>query len=107
MTPKLTGVAVTSKRRPIRRTLVAVVVLLYALITIGFVASLSNTSSAFVKNGQSFWTVLSKLTSVLCGPGSLFRGGYCSFLEYRSRRLIHCVCYFSGDYPRLFNIFRP
>ncbi len=64
MTPKLTGVAVTSKRRPIRRTLVAVVVLLYALITIDAVANLSSTSPAFVKNGESFWTVTLKLNSV-------------------------------------------
>ncbi|PBK98230.1 hypothetical protein ARMGADRAFT_571686 [Armillaria gallica] len=55
---------ITSKRRPIRRTLVAVVVLLYALITIDAVANLSSTSPAFVKNGQSFWTVTLKLNSV-------------------------------------------
>ncbi|KAK0220032.1 hypothetical protein IW262DRAFT_1482633 [Armillaria fumosa] len=45
---------------PIRRTLVFVIILLHALITINFAFNWSYTRSAFIENGQSFWTVHSK-----------------------------------------------
>ncbi|KAK0187372.1 hypothetical protein F5146DRAFT_772001 [Armillaria mellea] len=68
-----------SKRRSIRRALVAIVVLLYALITIGVVTGMSSTSSAFVKNGQSFWTVTSTLESV--GRAVYLEGGVAAVLS--------------------------
>ncbi|SJL12923.1 uncharacterized protein ARMOST_16356 [Armillaria ostoyae] len=41
----------------IRRAVVAVIILLYALTAINFAARWSWTCFAFIKNGQSFWTV--------------------------------------------------
>ncbi|KAK0219981.1 hypothetical protein IW262DRAFT_1554463 [Armillaria fumosa] len=52
-----------NKRWPIRRAMVVVIMLLYALITIGFAADWPFLHSAFIDNGQSFWTVHLKLTS--------------------------------------------
>ncbi|KAK0443373.1 uncharacterized protein EV420DRAFT_1028282 [Desarmillaria tabescens] len=50
---------------PIQRALpVVVIVLLHALITINFAAQWSFLCSVFIQNGQSFWTVFSKLNSV-------------------------------------------
>ncbi len=49
--------AVSNQCWPIRRALVVVVVFLHALTTITFAAKWSFMRSAFVKNGQSFWTV--------------------------------------------------
>ncbi|KAK0446401.1 uncharacterized protein EV420DRAFT_1648076 [Desarmillaria tabescens] len=49
---------------PIRRALVVVLVLLHALTTINFAANWSFLCSAFIENGQSFWTVYSKLCAV-------------------------------------------
>ncbi|KAK0453983.1 uncharacterized protein EV420DRAFT_1645202 [Desarmillaria tabescens] len=46
-----------NKIRPVRRTLVVIIILLHALITINFAADWSCTRSAFIENGQSFWTV--------------------------------------------------
>ncbi len=37
--------------------MVVVIIVLYALITVNFVASWSHISTAFILNGQSFWTV--------------------------------------------------
>ncbi|KAK0462696.1 hypothetical protein IW261DRAFT_1627300 [Armillaria novae-zelandiae] len=49
---------------PIQRAAVfSVMIILYALITISFAANWSSVYSAFIKNGTSFWTVTSKLTS--------------------------------------------
>ncbi|KAK0434383.1 uncharacterized protein EV420DRAFT_615899 [Desarmillaria tabescens] len=45
----------------IRRALVVITILLHALITINFAAQWSFTCSAFIENGQSFWTAYSKL----------------------------------------------
>ncbi|SJK98365.1 uncharacterized protein ARMOST_01630 [Armillaria ostoyae] len=45
----------------IRRTLVFVIILLHALITINFTVNWSYVHSAFIKNGNSFWTVYLKL----------------------------------------------
>ncbi|PBK67618.1 hypothetical protein ARMSODRAFT_319225 [Armillaria solidipes] len=47
---------------PIRRVLVVVIIFLYALITIDFAANWPFVHSAFINNGQSFWTVYLKLT---------------------------------------------
>ncbi|KAK0454038.1 uncharacterized protein EV420DRAFT_1696592 [Desarmillaria tabescens] len=44
-----------------RRALIIVIVLLYALITINVAASWSDIYSAFIENGQSFWTVYLRL----------------------------------------------
>ncbi|KAK0184994.1 hypothetical protein F5146DRAFT_1144648 [Armillaria mellea] len=49
---------------PIRRALVVILILLYALITIDYAVAWSDLSSTFVKNGQSFWTVYSKNLAV-------------------------------------------
>ncbi|PBK89751.1 hypothetical protein ARMGADRAFT_1014911 [Armillaria gallica] len=46
-----------NKYWPIRRALVIVIILLHALITTGFAATWSFMCSAFIANGQSFWTV--------------------------------------------------
>ncbi|KAK0203802.1 hypothetical protein DFS33DRAFT_832849 [Desarmillaria ectypa] len=46
-----------NQRRPIRRGLVVVIMLLHALITLGFGANWSCIRSAFIEHGQSFWTV--------------------------------------------------
>ncbi|KAK0459024.1 uncharacterized protein EV420DRAFT_1642723 [Desarmillaria tabescens] len=46
-----------NKIRPVRRALVVIIILLHALITINFAADWSYTRSAFIENGQSFWTV--------------------------------------------------
>ncbi len=43
--------------------MVYVIILLHALITIGVAATWSNIHSAFIANGQSFWTVYLKLSS--------------------------------------------
>ncbi|PBK67626.1 hypothetical protein ARMSODRAFT_319538 [Armillaria solidipes] len=48
---------------PIRRAMVYVIILLHALITIGVAATWSSIHSAFIANGQSFWTVYLKLAS--------------------------------------------
>ncbi|KAK0458965.1 uncharacterized protein EV420DRAFT_342825 [Desarmillaria tabescens] len=49
---------------PMRRALVVVIILLHTLITINVAANWSFICSAFIKNGQSFWTVYSKLDDV-------------------------------------------
>ncbi|KAK0459022.1 uncharacterized protein EV420DRAFT_1642721 [Desarmillaria tabescens] len=49
---------------PIRRAMIAVITLLYTLITISFGASWSHTYSAFIDDGQSFWTVYLNLSGV-------------------------------------------
>ncbi|KAK0453977.1 uncharacterized protein EV420DRAFT_614122 [Desarmillaria tabescens] len=46
-----------NKSWPIRRAMVAIIMLLYTLITINFGASWSLTHSAFINDGHSFWTV--------------------------------------------------
>ncbi|KAK0244108.1 hypothetical protein EDD85DRAFT_1017852 [Armillaria nabsnona] len=46
-----------------RRALVVVIILLHALITINFAAEWSFMCSAFIKNGQNFWTVFAKNNS--------------------------------------------
>ncbi|KAK0480776.1 hypothetical protein IW261DRAFT_1563454 [Armillaria novae-zelandiae] len=48
---------------PIRRAIVVVIVLLYALITTAFAASWSYLRSIFIENGSSFWTMYIKLIS--------------------------------------------
>ncbi len=48
----------------IRRTLVFVVILLHALITINFAVYWSYVRSAFIENGNSFWTVYLKLGDI-------------------------------------------
>ncbi|PBK93554.1 hypothetical protein ARMGADRAFT_1165030 [Armillaria gallica] len=53
-----------NKRWPTRRALVVVIILLYALITVGVAADWSSTRPAFSENGQNFWTVFSELCSV-------------------------------------------
>ncbi|KAK0446393.1 uncharacterized protein EV420DRAFT_1767779 [Desarmillaria tabescens] len=52
---------IINKCSPIRRALVVVIILLYALITINLAASWSSIYSAFIENGQSFWTIYLKL----------------------------------------------
>ncbi len=54
---------VFNKRWPIRRAMVVVIILLHALITMNVAADWSYIHSAFIDNGQSFWTVHVKLTS--------------------------------------------
>ncbi len=49
--------AVINKYRPILRAVVVTIILLHALMTIHFAANWSWICVAFVKNGQSFWTV--------------------------------------------------
>ncbi|PBK67625.1 hypothetical protein ARMSODRAFT_1020621 [Armillaria solidipes] len=46
---------------PIRRAMVIVIILLHALITVNFSATWSYIHSAFIQNGQNFWTVYLKL----------------------------------------------
>ncbi|KAK0446410.1 uncharacterized protein EV420DRAFT_1648086 [Desarmillaria tabescens] len=53
-----------NKRWPIRRALVVIIILLYAFTTINFAVSWSLIYSAFIRNGQSFWTAFSKLNGV-------------------------------------------
>ncbi|KAK0474982.1 hypothetical protein EDD18DRAFT_1470540 [Armillaria luteobubalina] len=48
---------------PIRQAMIILIVLLYALITITFAVNWLCVHSAFVKNGQSFWTVFLTLTT--------------------------------------------
>ncbi len=55
---------VINKCWPIRRAMVTVIIFLHALITVGFAANWSRTSSAFIDNGKDFWTVNLQLTSV-------------------------------------------
>ncbi|PBK67578.1 hypothetical protein ARMSODRAFT_1020583 [Armillaria solidipes] len=50
----------------IRRTVVFVIILLHALITIDFAVNWSYARSPFIENGQSFWTVYLKFSN---GPG--------------------------------------
>ncbi len=54
---------VINKCWPIRRAMVIVIILLHALITINFSATWSYIHSAFIQNGQNFWTVYLKLNS--------------------------------------------
>ncbi|PBK81472.1 hypothetical protein ARMGADRAFT_777851 [Armillaria gallica] len=49
---------------PIRRAMVLIIILLYALITITFAATWSSTRSAFIENRPNFWTVYVRLTGV-------------------------------------------
>ncbi len=56
---------VFNKCWPIRRALVVVIIFLYALITISFAANWAFVHSAFIDNGQSFWTVTLKLASTV------------------------------------------
>ncbi len=51
---------VINKYWSIRRTLVFVIILLHALMTIDFAANWSCVHSGFIENGQSFWTVYLK-----------------------------------------------
>ncbi|KAK0192571.1 hypothetical protein F5146DRAFT_1120390 [Armillaria mellea] len=46
-----------NKSRPMQRAIVVVITVLYALITISVVTDWSYFSSAFIDNGQSFWTI--------------------------------------------------
>ncbi len=48
---------VINKCWPIRRALVVIIILLHALITINVAGTWSWICFAFIKNGQSFWTV--------------------------------------------------
>ncbi|PBK58407.1 hypothetical protein ARMSODRAFT_1091220 [Armillaria solidipes] len=48
---------------PIRRAMVFAIILLHALITINFAANWSFLQSAFIENGQNFWTVALRLNS--------------------------------------------
>ncbi|KAK0229533.1 hypothetical protein EDD85DRAFT_131087 [Armillaria nabsnona] len=54
----------TDKCRPIRRAVIVVIILLHALITMGIAVQWSFICSAFIENGQSFWTIFSKLNGV-------------------------------------------
>ncbi|KAK0454029.1 uncharacterized protein EV420DRAFT_616076 [Desarmillaria tabescens] len=49
---------------PIRRALVVVIILLHTLTTVNLAVQWSFICSAFIENGQSFWTVYYKLDSV-------------------------------------------
>ncbi|SJL12960.1 uncharacterized protein ARMOST_16395 [Armillaria ostoyae] len=49
---------------PIRRALVIFIILLYALITLGFAGDWAWTRSAFIKNGQNFWSVYLNISSI-------------------------------------------
>ena len=51
----------TNKCWPIRRALIIIVIVLYALTTINFAATWSYIQRAFIDNGQSFWTESLKL----------------------------------------------
>ncbi|KAK0454071.1 uncharacterized protein EV420DRAFT_1765885 [Desarmillaria tabescens] len=53
-----------NKRWRNRRALVVVIILLYTLISINFAVNWPFVCSAFIQNGQSFWTVYSKLIAV-------------------------------------------
>ncbi|KAK0454035.1 uncharacterized protein EV420DRAFT_1481757 [Desarmillaria tabescens] len=55
---------VINKCWPIRRALVVIIILLHALITVNFATTWSFTSSAFVGNGQNFYTVFSKFVEI-------------------------------------------
>ncbi|PBK89795.1 hypothetical protein ARMGADRAFT_1014955 [Armillaria gallica] len=57
-----------NKSWSIRRTLVFVIILLHALITVNFAVNWSYVHSAFIGNGQSFWTVYLKFN----GPVQAF-----------------------------------
>ncbi|KAK0454008.1 uncharacterized protein EV420DRAFT_1645228 [Desarmillaria tabescens] len=50
-----------NKSWPIRRAMVVIIILLYALITINFTIKWSTICSAFIKNGRSFFTIYLKL----------------------------------------------
>ncbi|KAK0220042.1 hypothetical protein IW262DRAFT_1297178 [Armillaria fumosa] len=50
-----------NKRRSIRRPTIVIIILLYALITTNFAANWSYLYSAFIDNGNNFWTVFLKL----------------------------------------------
>ncbi|KAK0454033.1 uncharacterized protein EV420DRAFT_616255 [Desarmillaria tabescens] len=51
-----------NKHWPIRRAMIVVIILLYILTTISFSANWSAIRSAFIENGQSFWTIYMNLT---------------------------------------------
>ncbi|PBK73564.1 hypothetical protein ARMSODRAFT_639098 [Armillaria solidipes] len=51
----------TNKCWPIRRALIVIIIVLYALTTINFAATWSYIQRAFIDNGQSFWTESLKL----------------------------------------------
>ncbi|KAK0242131.1 hypothetical protein EDD85DRAFT_1020805 [Armillaria nabsnona] len=51
----------TNKCWPIRRALIIIIIVLYALTTINFAATWSYIQHAFIDNGQSFWTESLKL----------------------------------------------
>ncbi|KAK0192543.1 hypothetical protein F5146DRAFT_507267 [Armillaria mellea] len=55
---------VINKCWPIRRAMVAVIILLHSLVTINVAVNWSYRCSAFIENGQSFWTVYLRLTDV-------------------------------------------
>ncbi|KAK0219982.1 hypothetical protein IW262DRAFT_1381760 [Armillaria fumosa] len=47
---------------PIRRAMIVIIILLYALITTNFAANWSHLHSTFIDNGNNFWTVFLKLS---------------------------------------------
>ncbi|PBK81510.1 hypothetical protein ARMGADRAFT_778819 [Armillaria gallica] len=55
---------VINKLWPIRRALVLVIILLYILMTASFAVGWSSMHSAFIRNGQSFRTIYSKLNGM-------------------------------------------
>ncbi|PBL01653.1 hypothetical protein ARMGADRAFT_1071181 [Armillaria gallica] len=57
----LWSIFITNKCWQIRRVLAIVIILLHALTTIEFAADISYIRSAFIENGQNFWTVYLKL----------------------------------------------
>ncbi|KAK0496092.1 hypothetical protein EDD18DRAFT_1390758 [Armillaria luteobubalina] len=54
---------VINKCRSIRRATIVVIILLYALITTDLVAKWSYLNSAFIDNGNNFWTIFLKLNA--------------------------------------------
>ncbi len=91
-----------NKSWPIRRAFVVVVIVLYAPITISFAADCAYVHSAFINNGQSFWTVYLKLVSP--AQATYWEMGIAGSMSTILADL-YVVCETPGDYPHQLTIF--
>ncbi|KAK0490253.1 hypothetical protein IW261DRAFT_3436 [Armillaria novae-zelandiae] len=64
----------TNKCWQIRRAIAIVIILIHVLITFNFAANISYIRSAFIENGQTFWTVFLKLQVDGAGQASFWEG---------------------------------
>ncbi|KAK0231575.1 hypothetical protein IW262DRAFT_1454598 [Armillaria fumosa] len=77
----LWNIFTTNKFWKIRRAIAVVIILIHVLITFNFAANISYIRSAFIENGQNFWTVYLKLQVDGAGRASFWEGAISASLS--------------------------